>query len=164
MRLAGRTDTDTFFSSVKSIRKFKCVQIFVHLATQLLYVAFLKHESESHGAYQDFTRDVGIHNHLHSDNAQTETGKKWMKTSRQNRTKQTMSTPHHQNQNFVERKVNDVKNRTSHTLFCSNAPLTFWCYCMAFIVICLNHTARRRLGWQTPMTMLTGHTPNISKF
>ena len=33
-QLEGRTDTDTFFSSVKSVHGFNFVQLFVHLITQ----------------------------------------------------------------------------------------------------------------------------------
>jgi len=37
-RLKGRTDTDTFFSSVKSIRGYLCVQIFCHVLSDFLFV------------------------------------------------------------------------------------------------------------------------------
>ena len=101
-RLPGRTDTDTVFSPEKSVQGFTCFQLFVHLWSQFIHVVLMRTESESHGAYQDFNPEVGIPNHIHSDNAQTETGKKWKQTSRQNITKQTTSTPHQQNQNFAE--------------------------------------------------------------
>ena len=35
-RLEGRTDSDTFFSSVKSVRGYRCVQLFFHLLTQFI--------------------------------------------------------------------------------------------------------------------------------
>ena len=38
-RLEGRTGSDTFFSSVRSICGFRCVQLFVHLLTQFLWIA-----------------------------------------------------------------------------------------------------------------------------
>ena len=37
-RLKGRTDTDTFFSSVKSIRGYLCVQIFCHVLSDFIFV------------------------------------------------------------------------------------------------------------------------------
>jgi len=53
-RLEGRTDSDTFFLSIKSVRGFKCVQLFVNLITQYLWIALLRREKDNHGAYQDF--------------------------------------------------------------------------------------------------------------
>ena len=58
-RLPGRVDTDTFFSSVKSIRNYTCVQIFVHVLSDFLFLRCMQRESHSHGAYQDFIREVG---------------------------------------------------------------------------------------------------------
>jgi hypothetical protein len=78
-RLEGRTDSDTFFASEKSIRNFTCVQLFFHIPTGFLYVRYMRstilphsdwfplcpcmrREAHSHGAYQDFVRDVGAPN------------------------------------------------------------------------------------------------------
>ena len=163
-RLEGRTCSDTFFSSVKSIRGFIGIQLFVHIASQFLYGAPLRRESESHGAYQDFNRDVGLANELLTDNAQTQTGKKWTATSRKNMTKQTTSAPHSQHQNPAERKVRDVKGRATFVMFRGGAPLPFWCYAVMFVIACWNVTARRKLDWQCPQTLLDGHTTDISHF
>ena len=161
-RLEGRTDSDTFFSSVKSIRGFKCVQLFVHLMTQYLWIGLLRREKDNHGAYQDFIREVGTPNILLTDNAQSQVGAKWREISRSNLTQQRCSAPSKQNQNQSERKIGDVKRRLSYSLFASQAPLVFWCYCIQFLVTCLNVTARRRLNWRTATEALTGYTPDIS--
>ena len=163
-RISGRTDSDTFFASVKSVRGFTCVQLFFVTFANFLYARCMRKESHSHGAYQDFVRDVGAPNHLLTDNAKTETGKKWTQTSRANATRQTATVPHNQNQNQAERKIRDVKNRVMLTLRYANAPLVFWCYCLMFIVDCLNHTAHRGLGWRTPKERIDGETPDISVF
>jgi hypothetical protein len=163
-RLEGRTDSDTFFSSIISIRNFACVQIFVHLVSRFIYVQCMRKESESHGAYQDFIREVGAPNVLLTDNAQTEVGKLWTKTSRDNATKRIYSVPHNQNQNQAERKIHDVKKRTIKTLRLARAPLEFWCYCMKYMVDCLNHTSHKTIGYRVPMERLYGMTPDISMF
>ena len=163
-RVKGRTDSDTFFSSVTSIRGFRCVQLFVCLLSDFLFVKCLRRESQSHSAYQDFIRDVGAPNSLLTDNSQTQTGKLWTQTSRNNATSQIHSVPHNQNQNTAERKVQDAKHRTAMTLQYSNAPLVFWCYCLYFVIDCLNFTAKKRLHWRTPMEVLHGETPDISMF
>ena len=115
-RIKGRTDSDTFFSSITSRRGFRCVQLFVCLLSDFLYVKCLRRESHSHSAYQDFICEVGAPNTLLTDNSQTQTGDLWRATSRKNATRQTHSVPHNQNQNTAERKVQDAKHRTSLTL------------------------------------------------
>ena len=163
-RIKGRTDSDTFFSSVKSVRGYRCVQLFVCLLSDYLYIKCLRRESHSHSAYQDFIREVGAPNTLLTDNSQTQTGELWTETSRKNATRQIHSVPHNQNQNTAERKVQDAKHRTSMTLQYSKAPLLFWCYCLYFVIDCLNFTAKKKLNWRTPMEVLNGETPDISMF
>jgi hypothetical protein len=159
-RVIGRTDLDTFFSSVKSIANYTCVQLFFSVETKFLYPKFMRKESHLHGAYQDFARNVGAPNILLTDNAQTQIGLKWTTTSRNNATKQVNSVPHNQHQNQLERKVSDV----NLTLRQSNAPLIFWCFCLIFIVDCLNHTSVKALDWRTPKEKQDSHTPDISSF
>ena len=58
-RFKGRTDTDMFFSTVKSIRGYLCVQIFCHALSDYLFVRCMQRDSHSHGAYQGYIREVG---------------------------------------------------------------------------------------------------------
>ena len=48
-------------------------------------------------------------------------------------------------------------------MFCSKAPIVFWCYCVKFVVACMNVTARRRLRWQAPCAIINGYTTDISR-
>ena len=73
-----------------------------------------------------------------------------------------MSAPDKQNQKVSEQKVNDVKHLVDYTLFAYQAPIIFWCYCMQFVVYCLNLTARLRLNYRTSTEALTGLTHDIS--
>ena len=68
-RLKGRTDTDTFFSTIKSIRGYLCVQIFCHVLSDFLFVRCMQRESHSHGAYQDYIREVGASEMVVTDNS-----------------------------------------------------------------------------------------------
>jgi hypothetical protein len=74
------------------------------------------------------------------------------------------SNQNNQNQNNAERKIQDVKRRTIMTLRYGKAPLVFWCFCMYFIVDCLNHSAQKELGYRTSIEKMFGHTPDISIF
>jgi hypothetical protein len=136
------------------------VQIFFCVLTKFLYVKGMRRESHSHGAYQDFVWDVRAPNMLLTDNSQTQTGKKWTKSSQKSITEQVQLVPHNQNQ--AERKIQDVKKRTILTLHYSSAPLLFWCYCITFFVDCLNHTAQKELDYRTAMKKMYGSTPDIS--
>jgi hypothetical protein len=107
-------------------------------------------------------RDVGAPNILLTENAQTQIGAKWTKTSRDNATQQIKTVPHNQYQNNAERKIQDIKQRTIMTLRYTMAPLVFWCYCMYFVVDCLNHTVQKELEYRTAMEKMSGQTPDIS--
>ena len=140
-RLEGRTDSDTLFLSVKSICGYRCVQLFFHLLKQFLCIANLRREKDNHGAYQDYIREVGTPNILLTDNSKSQVGKKCTETSLINKTQQIILAPDKQNQNASEKKVNDVKHLVYYTLFSSQSPIGLWCYCMQYVVYCLNLTA-----------------------
>ena len=163
-RLPGRTDADTVFSTVKSIRGYKCVQFFCHVPSDFLFVRCLQRESQSHGAYQDYIREVGASDTICTDNSKTQTGLKWEATSREVMTKQRTFVPHNQNQNKVERRIQDVKHKTTLLLQRSGAPLEFWCYALCYVVDCLNHIAKESLNWKTSFEVLNGDTPDLSPF
>ena len=99
-----------------------------------------------------------------TDNARTQIGNKWTTTCRQLFIKQRKFVPYNQNQNKVERRVQDVKHKTSNLLYQSGAPLEFWCYAITFVIDCLNHLAKKPLQWRTSQEILYGDTPDISMF
>ena len=96
--------------------------------SDFLFVRCMQRESHSHGAYQDYIREVGASEVIVTDNSKTQTGKKWEKTSREVMTKQRKFTPHNQNESKVERRIQDVKAKTIMVLQCEKAQLVFWCY------------------------------------
>ena len=121
-------------------------------------------ESHSHKAYQDFIRNIGAPVTLLRENAKTLIGKKWTKTSRDNITKQRQIAPHNQQQNQSEGRLGKVKTRTLLLMCKPTAPLTFWCYCLQFVVDYMNHSSVKSLDWKTPVEKLQGKTPDISMF
>lgn len=163
-RLPGRTDADTVFSTVKSIRGYWCVQFFCHVPSDFLFVRCMQRESHSHGAYQDYIREVGASEVIVTDNSKTQTGKKWETTSRNVMTKQRKFTPHNQNASKVERRIQDAKHKTMLVLQRAGAPLVFWDYALIYVIDCLNHIAKKPLGWKTSSEVLNGDTADISPF
>ena len=116
------------------------------------------------GANQDFVREIGAQDIIATDNSQTQTGRKWETTSRNNITKQRKFSPHNQNQNMAERRIQDAKHRIVYVLEKSSAPILFWCYALIHVIDCLNYHAKPSLNWKTSYEMLNGDTPDISAF
>ena len=79
-------------------------------------------------------------------------------------TKQRTFAPHNQNQSKAERRIQDVKHKVVHLLHRSRAPIGFWCYALIFVVDCLNHLAKEKLGWRTSQEVLNGDTADLSPF
>ncbi len=140
------------------------MQIFCHVISDYLFVRCMQRESHSHGAYQDYIREVGASETIVTDNSRTQTGKKWEKTSREVMTKQRRFTAYNQNESKVECRIQDVKHKVTLVLQRSGAPVIFWCYALIFIVDCLNHIAKKPLGWRTSTEVLNGDTADISPF
>src|SRR5688500_558268 len=57
--IPGKTDTNTFFATIASTRKFEYVQLIFCHQSQLLYAQCMKEELNSHKAYQDFIHTIG---------------------------------------------------------------------------------------------------------
>lgn len=163
-RIEWQLDSDMFFSSVKSICNFACMQIFYCLVSKYTYMTFLQRKLQLHHALQDFIRNVGAPNVLLIDNAQTQTGTKWTQTCCEYVICQIHLMPHNQKQNHSERRIQDLKYWTVLVLCRYLAPVEFWCDALQFVTECLNHSAHKLLDWRTPMERLYGYTPNISLF
>ena len=56
------------FSTVKSIRGYRCAQFFCHVLSDLLFVRCMQRESHSHGAYEDCIREIGASETIVTDN------------------------------------------------------------------------------------------------
>eukprot|EP00957_Ditylum_brightwellii_P109121 8324802-Ditylum_brightwellii.AAC.2 len=74
------------------------------------------------------------------------------------------STPHCQNQNPSEQRIQDVKHHAILLLYHACALLVFWCYAIKYIVDCLNHASKPKLDWKTSKRVLTSNTSDISVF
>jgi hypothetical protein len=68
-RLNDVIATDTYFSSVKSIERYYCAQLFFGMTSKMLYVAGMKTESKFPDVYLDFIRQCGMPYALRHDNA-----------------------------------------------------------------------------------------------
>ena len=72
------------------------------------------------------------------------------------------SEPHHQHQNFTERKFGDAKRYTNTIMNRTGAPASTWLLCLQYVCLLLNRLAVPYLNWRTPLEKLTGQAPDIS--
>jgi hypothetical protein len=70
--------------------------------------------------------------------------------------------PYHQNQNPAERKYQDVKRMFNVIMDRTGSPAYTWLLALTYVCFILNFTASWALGFQTPMTRLTGFTSDSS--
>ena len=154
---------DTFFSSVLSIRKYKCFNLFGFKTSHFDTVYLMRRRSQAPSTVMKCFVDCGVPHTVHSDNAPEFKSKKWLAVIPRT-VKHTYTEPHHPNQNLAERRGGVLKHAVVFLLRVTNAPLDYWCYALEYIVEVRNFVARRSLDWRTPFERHFGETPDISKF
>ena len=164
-RLNDTMYSDTFFSSVKSVRGFKCFQMFALKLSKVEFIKLMKKESNAPEMYQDIIRTHKGPNKLVTDNAQTMTGIKWTGINRSYCIESGVIVPHHQHQNYAELKGGNFKLATIK-LFHETpwAPLSYWCYGAEYLDLVRRHLSRAALNGRTGFEAMNGDTPDISIF
>ena len=164
-RLSDRMYSDTFFSSVPSIRGFKCFQMFAFKKSKFDKIHLMRKESQNHEKYLDVIRDIGAPDFVVTDNAKSMTGSKWSNTNRYYCIGQGTSEPHHQNQNYSEGRGGNAKNKLIKLFHeTPHAPIHYWCYGLEHIDHLSGYLANKSLNGRTPREALLGETPDISVF
>lgn len=156
--------TDPFFPDETSVRGYNVAQMFRGDRSGYLFVDFAKGKGYAPVTLQNFIRNVGAPQYIGSDNALEETGGEWGAICRTTCIAQRTSEADQQNQNKVERTIQDIKRKTKLIIDMNDAPRKFWCYAVAYAVELSNHTAAKRLNWKTPYEAHFGDTPDISVF
>jgi hypothetical protein len=116
------------------------------------------------GIPPDGARYVGAPLFLSVDAAREENTGEWLSVCRTFCIPQRTSEPAYQNQNRVERRIQDIKCRTTVLMSMHGAPSRYWDYAVEYAVELINHTAVQKLNWRTPQEVLMGETPDISVF
>ena len=123
-----------------------------------------KSNKDVHRALADEIRKRGAMTVLVSDRARAEIGLKILDLLRMYAIDGWQSEPHNKNQNYAERGWRDTKVHSNRVLERSGAPKNVWLLALEYVCELLNHVARERLGWRTPIEWLLGFTPDISAF
>lgn len=156
--------TDTFFPSVKTSKGDTCSQLFVGLDSDRWYVHPLRKESLNGEALKDYTRTVGVPTHIKSDNAQSELGQTWTQYCRDQCISSITTEPDHPWQNPAENRIGTLGRMVRSCIRQFKVPLGKHDWVQKWCVDVHNVLASEKLGWQTPLAISEGHTPDISKF
>ena len=155
--------TDTIFSDTPAIDDgSRCAQFFVGRDTLVSDVYGMKSEKQFVNTLEDNIRRRGAMSKLISDRAQSEISNKAKDFLRALFIVEWQSEPHHQHQNYAERRYNTVKSKTNIILNRTGAPAYCWLLCLTYVCFLLNHLATESLQWKTPLQVLTGETSDIS--
>ncbi len=132
--------------------------IFPYISSQLksgyTYAVPLKNKAYAHTTLQDFIRYIVAPLFLTVDTAREEDMGEWLSISRTFCISQRMSEPGYQNQNRVERRIQDIKRRTTVLMSVHGTPRKYWDYAVEYAVELINHTAVMN-PFSTMMRMLS---------
>ena len=157
--------SDTFFSSIPSIRGYKCFQLFALKRTKLTTIRLLRKESQAPEAYEDVIRSIGAPNKTVTDNAKVCKSSKWVTINRRFCIETGLTVPHHQHQNYSEREGGAFKFRILKLFHNTpHAPIQYWCYAAEFLDQVGSYLSKETLKGRCAQEKLLGHTPDISKF
>jgi len=171
-KLSQRKIKETFYTdpivsalTCESVRGYKYTQVFIGKRSHYIYVYHLKKKSEYYPeALCNFITYVGIPEKIISDNAGEEVQKDVKTYLAKLGIKMGNSEPHHQQQNFAEQAVRDLKSLFYRIMSTSGAPQKYWCYALEYATELMNCKARKSLQWRTPAEYIQGDTPDISQF
>lgn len=168
-RLNETVATDTYFSDTPALDDgimghggTDKLQLYCGCTSLLTAVYPMRRESHMVGTLEDFIRQYGAPNALFSDNAKTQIGRAALEILRMYAIKDFQCEPHHQHQNFAERRIQEVKKLSNSLLDRTGSPPTLWLLCVKHVVYILNRLSTESLQWKTPLEAATGQQPDIS--
>ena len=155
--------TDTVYADTPDIEHgYMAAQFFVGTTSLVSDVYGVKTDAQFLQTLQDNVRKRGAMNKLVSDRAQAEVSNAVKDYLRWLVIDDWQSEPHRQNQNYAERRYQSVKRLANKLLDRTGAPPSLWLLALRYACFVYNYTAVKSLGWKTPISVLTGVTPDIS--
>jgi hypothetical protein len=166
--MKGRNEpvaTDTVFSDTPAVDcGVTAAQLFVGRESLVADVYGLKTDKEFVNTLEDNIRERGAMDKLISDCAKAEMSIRVKDILRALCISSWYSEPYHQNQNFAENRYATIKAAANRVLNFSGAPATTRLLALEHVCLVLNHLASSAIRWKTPLQVLTGQQPDISKF
>ena len=157
--------TDTFFSSLTSIRGFRMFQLFCYEQSKFNVMKLLRRESKVAIAYEDTIIEHGAPNKTVCDNAKALTSKKFKNVNRKYSIMPGSTVPYAQHQNYSEGEGGNFKFAVIKCMhYTPHAPIVYWCYCATYIDKVRRHLAKAALFNKSAMEVKSGNTNDISIF
>ena len=157
--------TDTFFSTITSIRGYTMFQLFSLKNCKVDHLYLMKRKSQAPDTFDDYVRQVGAPNYMISDHAAELIGDDWLRVARKAMIDTFITEPYHQNSNVAEKRGGNLKDALQLLFFNTPwAPFSFWCYALEYLANVRRCLAQRSLDWATPDEALHGETVDISVF
>ena len=155
--------TDFVYSDTPAIGTGDTIAaIFVGRTSKVTDAYGILTEKDFPATLEDNVRQRGAMDKLVSDRAKSTFSRRALDFLRYYCIDQWQSEPYHQNQNFAENRINDVKRITNILLDRTGTPAHVWLLCLTFVCFLLNNTAHPSLKWNTPLFTLTGQRNDIS--
>jgi hypothetical protein len=114
--------------------------------------------------FEDFIRDVGAPYLFFTDNANAETCNRVKEILRIYTIKDHQSEPHNQHQNYAERRIQIIKQRTNTIMDRTGTPACFWLLAALFVIGLLNVCSSDSLNNNTPHTKVYGTLGDLSPY
>jgi len=158
--LGGKYYSDTMFATTKSLRGFKCAQLFTD-GKGFTRFHPMASKSDAHEALNSWVQTDGIPEHLITDGAGEMTNsKQWMDTTREFRIKQTVTEPYSPWQNRAEQEVKEIKRGIRRLTRRKGSPRRLWCYLGQYVAALRRFSAHE--AGRSPHEIVLGWTPDIS--
>jgi hypothetical protein len=168
-RLNEIVATDTFFSDTPAADDgifnhggATMAQLFVGKSSQITSVFPMKRESQFAHTFEDFICTHGAPDALLSNNDHAQIDKQALQILRMYAIDDMQCEPHHQHQNYAERRIQEVKKMVNTIMDCTNTPQEYWLLCLFYVTYLLNCLAVESLNWHTPLQVVYGQCPDIS--
>ena len=162
-RIQADVYTDTLYGRCKSLRGNTHAQIF---ATPFQFVrAFpMASKGDAHYALDDFFDQVGVPQVMIPDGAKEMTQGDFVKKCRKAQCPMHPVEAYTPNLNAAEGTIRELKRHYRRVMLETGAPEVLWDYCLEWCSLIRSHTAHniRALCGETPATMMTGDTSDIS--
>jgi hypothetical protein len=106
----------------------------------------MRREGKLSGTLEYFIRQYGAPNFLFSDNAKSQIGNAVREILRMYAIKDFQCEPHHQHQNFAERRIQEFKKLSNTLLDRTGAKPSLWLLCVQYVVYLLNRLSTEALS------------------
>ena len=126
-RIHDNLYSDTFYSSLPSVRGYTCFQLFAFKKTKLVKIILMRREPQVSEAYEDVIRSIGTPIKTITDISRAQTDSKWTNINRRCCIETGVTIPHHQHQNYSENEGGNFKFKVLKLLHNTNVLLMLCC-------------------------------------